>query len=126
MIDEKQVLAHLKLQFNISHPSLEECYAYGFECFKSELGDEYNPYTEDSLEYEYWQQGWWAGFYGETPLYEIEGFNHVLEQKDDGPIDAANDRWYKPTKSLVGRVVRLAGAIAATALVGYQLVDMVA
>ena len=125
MTNQQQILAHLKLQFNISHPSLEECYAYGYECSKADLGDEYNPYPVDSIEFEHWQQGWWASFYGETPLFEIEGFNQMLNGTE-GPIEAANDGWFKPTKTFMGRVVRLAGAIAATALVGYQLVDLVA
>ncbi len=67
MNDTTELLPHIKLRFNIEHPSFEECYSYGYECALAEVEEDENPFREGSIEHEQWQEGWWAGFYGEKP-----------------------------------------------------------
>ena len=125
MTDINALLPHVRLQFNIEHPSLEECYLFGYECAIAEVDEGDNPFDENSLEHEQWLEGWWAGLYGEKPLY------NASEPQEEVTIDiskeASNDKWFIPkSETFVGRLVRVTGTIAATAVVGYQLIDLVA
>lgn len=72
MKGSKELLPYVKLRFNIDNPTLEECYAYGYECSQKNIEEEDNPYNEGTKEYDYWTEGWWAGFYGVEPEFEIE------------------------------------------------------
>ncbi|KTD28039.1 hypothetical protein [Legionella maceachernii] len=128
MNDTTTLLPHIKLRFNIEHPSLEECYSFGYECAVAELGEEENPFHENSKEYEQWQEGWWAGFYGEKPLFEPTEKAEALPSVND---EAANEHIYPFITSLVNsnllaNVLKITGAIAATAVVGYQVIELVA
>ena len=126
MTDTNTLLAHLRLRFNIEHPSLEDCYNFGYESALADIAEEKNPFTEQTSEYEQWIQGWWDGFYGEKPLYELEA-NTNEKVTIDIKNDAVNDNHYVPKSgSFMGRVLRITGAIAATAVVGYQIIDLVA
>ncbi|KTD33157.1 transmission trait enhancer protein LetE [Legionella nautarum] len=124
MNDTTELLPHIKLRFNIEHPSFEECYSYGYECALAEVGEDENPFPEGSHEYEQWQEGWWAGFYGEKPLYEPT-------EAETGASEAANDQTYHFITSLVSsnflaNMLKITGALAATAVVGYQVFELVA
>lgn len=121
MNDINALLPHLKLRFNIDHPELEDCYAYGYECARHEIAEEENPFTLGTLEYDNWQEGWWAGYYGEEPLYHSHAAP-VVDKKH-----AANDGlFFFMENSFVSNVLKITGAIAASALIGYQLLDLVA
>ncbi|WED43199.1 transmission trait enhancer LetE [Legionella cardiaca] len=127
MKDINALLPHIKLRFDIEHPNLEECYAYGYECALADIGEETNPYREGSSEYEQWSEGWWAGFYGEKPLYPLA--EELLEADEEK--EAANDYVYHSLTNIVSpnflaKMLRITGAIAATAVVGYQVLDLVA
>ncbi|MFI4918917.1 MAG: transmission trait enhancer LetE [Legionellales bacterium] len=124
MNDITALLPHIKLRFNIDHPSDEECYLFGYECGLSEITEEDNPFQENSHEAELWLEGWWSGIYGETPLFalsnlEKEALSLVAEK-------AANEQQYHHKNSFMYLVLEISGAIAASALVGYQLLELVA
>lgn len=119
MNNDKSLLSDLKLQFNINHPNLEECYGEGFDSAIEEIAEESNPYPANSLEREYWQEGWWAGFYQEEPLLN-------LATLDDTTVDAANEGIYHYAQDFLVKFLRISSAIAVTALVGYQFLDLVA
>lgn len=120
MNDINALLPHLRLQLNIKHPELEDCYVDGYECALAEIGEEENPFAENTPEHEHWQEGWWAGFYGEQPL-----FADAMEPTDEKR--AANDRFFSLSdNSLISNVLRITGAIAASAWIGYQIIDLVA
>lgn len=128
MNDTNALLPHIKLRFDIEHPNLEECYAYGYECALAEVSEDVNPYREGSPEYEQWNEGWWAGFYGEKPLFELA--EQLLEPETEEK-DAANDYIFNSITNMVSasflsKVLKITGAIAATAVVGYQVLDLVA
>lgn len=125
MNDTNVLLPHIKLRLNIDHPSYEECYAYGYECALAELDEESNPYREGSDECEHWLEGWWAGFYGEEPLYRLTEIQEAPPAVDTAV--AANEQVYHPVMdSLFDKVVNFTGALTATLIVGYQIVDLVA
>ena len=120
MNDMMALLPDIKLRFNIEHPSLEDCYAYGYECAVAEVNEEENPYAVGSKESLHWIEGWWAGFYGEKALHEFA--DESLNQ-----IDSANDGVYH--ENFFGyfvTVLEITGIIAVSAAVGIQLFELVA
>lgn len=122
MNDTTALLPHIKLKFNIEHPSYEECYLFGYECAHSEVAEEDNPFRAGSQEAEQWLEGWWAGFYGEEPLFDMSIF---ADEEPEVKHEAANDQQYQKT-SILTLVFEISGALAASAIVGYQLLELVA
>ena len=123
MNDMMALLPDIKLRFNIEHPSYEECYLFGYECAVSEVTEEDNPFRAGSPEAEQWSEGWWARFYGEESLFntnyaDAEEISLIKET-------AANDQQYHKS-SFLNLVFEISGAIAASAIVGYQLLELVA
>lgn len=130
MKDTAEFLPLIRLRFNIEHPAFEECYTQGYECALAEVAEEENPFQEGTQEYEQWQEGWWAGFYGEKPLYELAEYTEP-EQNAMGEQVAANDHAFHFISNLVSseilaNILKITGAIAATAVVGYQVIELVA
>lgn len=117
MKNTKEILPLIKLRFNIDHPSIEECYSYGYECASTGADEQDNPFAPNTLESEKWSDGWWAGFYGEDALFTL----------DEDTNKAANDAWFQDGigKWLI-RALEITGVIAVSAIVGYQVLDMVA
>ncbi|MCE3045188.1 MULTISPECIES: transmission trait enhancer LetE [Legionella] len=126
MKDKTTLTPYLRLRFNIDHPSLEECYVFGYECAAAELSEEENPYAAGTEEHDQWSEGWWAGFYGEEPLFSLS--EQIEEEELEAPQAAANDQWYHhPFQSaFLSTFLKITGALAATAVVGYQVLDLVA
>ncbi|KTC73883.1 transmission trait enhancer protein LetE [Legionella birminghamensis] len=124
MKDTTALTPYLRLRLNIDHPSLEECYVFGYECAVAELSEEENPYVEGTEEHNQWMEGWWAGFYGEEPLFSLA--ENTEEEK--APQAAANDQWYHHPfqTAFFTSFLKITGALAATAVVGYQVLDLVA
>lgn len=118
------LLPHVKFQFDVEHPTLEECYQYGYECARANINEEENPYLMTSKESEHWVEGWWAGFYGETPLFDLEKESESYEGIE---MEAENDGHFHETReSYLTRVLEIAGVIAVSAILGYQVLDLVA
>lgn len=125
MNDTNALLPHIRLRFNIEHPNYEECYLYGYQCALAEVAEEDNPFREGSQEAEQWIEGWWAGFYGEEPLFELDGT--LKEEQENTRVTevAANDSYFQKS-GIMALVFEISGAIAASAIVGYQLLELVA
>ena len=123
MNDTTALLPHIRLKFNIEHPSYEECYLYGYECALAEVAEEDNPFKVGSSEAEQWIEGWWAGYYGEKPLFDLN--TTALDALEMSNEVAANDQQYHK-HSFLTLVFEISGAIAASAIVGYQLFELVA
>ena len=124
MNDTTALLPHIKLRFNIDHPNYEDCYIFGYECAVSEVDEEENPFREGTQEAEQWLEGWWAGVYGEEPLFDMSRLEQ--EETQIGKVIAANDQQYCHKHSFLTLVFEISGAIAASAIVGYQLLELVA
>ncbi len=124
MNDITALLPDIKLRFNIDHPSLEECYVFGYECAVADVSEEENPYRLGSKENEQWMEGWWAGFYGDKPLYELlDTVQPVVESQSK----AANDHFYhEHLGQFFVTVLEITGIILVSAVVGYQVFDLVA
>jgi hypothetical protein len=118
------LLPHLKLRFSIEHPSFEECYAYGYECACADISESENPFLAGTKDSDQWSEGWWAGFYGEQPLY---AFADDFEEITANEQLAANDQIYcEPVDSFFVKVMKITGLIAVSAAVGFQVIDLVA
>lgn len=125
MNDTTELLPHIKLRFNIEHPTFEECYAYGYECARVELDEEENPFRAGSKEYEQWSEGWWAGFYSDDVI------TVTTEQLNIDTLvypTVANDEDYHHDKieNFFIKFLEISGIIAVSAIVGYQMIEMVA
>lgn len=127
MKDIDELLPYLKLYFEITHPNLDECYTDGLKCAVANKSIDNNPYAAASKEYEYWLDGWFDGFYGKKPLFELTR----LALKAKATNYAANDSSYYPPRQIKNmnfllKILKITGAIAATAVVGYQVYDLIA
>lgn len=126
MKDTTAVLPHVRLDFNINHPALEECYIDGYACAMAKLDENENPFQVGSIEANHWIEGWWAGFYGEEPLFDL---TNLLEEESSVVTTQAinDDSFFSPKVNLfLLRFLEISGAIAVSAIIGYQLIDLVA
>ena len=127
MREMDDVLPDVKLQFNIKYPTLEECYAYGYTCALSDLHADENPYQHGSKEWEHWSEGWEAGFYGEKPLFhptESDVMTHLEHVEDEV---AVNDQMFQDLlDGYLTKVLEIASVIAVSAILSYQVIDLVA
>lgn len=125
MNDIIALLPHIKLRFNIEHPTYEDSYAFGYECARADVAEEDNPFHKGTQQAEHWLEGWWDAIEGEQPLFELNAVEaEELSVSEEG---AANDQEYHHHKhSFLSLVIEISGAIAASAIVGYQLFELVA
>ena len=126
MKDTSAVLPHVRLDFNINHPALEECYVDGYASAMAELDESDNPFQAGSVEALHWIEGWWAGFYGEEPLFDLT----KLPEEESSVITAQainDDTFFSPKVNLyLLRFLEISGALAVSAIIGYQLIELVA
>lgn len=128
---QPHALPYVRLLFEASHPNLEECWLDGYRMAHAEISEDDNPYPKDSLEYHQWSDGWWAGFYGEEPLYEvhhetaIEAVGTVSELQVNLP--AANDAPVQQKSGNVWawRITKLASVLAVT-YAAFELAELAA
>ena len=124
MNDQTTVLPHIKFQFDLQHPTFEECYTYGYSCAIADVGEDENPYPAHSSESTHWLEGWWAGFYGEEPLFTWD--DHVTPPQPSD-LHAVNDGlFHEGREGYLTKVLEIAGVIAVSAILGYQVIDLVA
>lgn len=122
MSDTAELLSVLKLQLNVKHPGVEECYVYGYEAALAGMEEQDNPFRENTCEYGHWSDGWWSGFYGEEPLFSL---NEAVESSQIAA--AANDHVYTDgIGHLLVKVLEITSVIGVAALVGYQMLELVA
>ncbi len=125
MEDIMKVLPDIQLRFNMKHASVEESYWYGYEGATAELTEESNPFNSGTIESDHWIEGWWAGFYGEEPA-----FAHPLLANDYVPVKvdaSANDHVYhEHIEQFFVKFLEISGVLVLSAIVGYQLFELVA
>ena len=133
MHNTNDILPYLRLKLNVEHPDLEDCWREGYDSALKGISSDSNPFKPHSREYEYWEEGWWAGLYEEVPLFESD-VSDVVSSKIPGTLaqvssgEAANEeKWWEPEmRKWAFRLTKIVATLAATAVVGYQLLDMVA
>lgn len=119
------LLPDLKLRLNIDHPGYEESYCFGYDCAAALMDEEENPYAGGTEEHNHWLEGWWAGFYGEEPLFKSS--DTANDRKPEMVLTAANDKAFHFDYSVfITNFLKITGAITATAVLGYQILDLVA
>lgn len=133
MTTNNNILPHLRLKFHVDHPGLEECWAEGYEAAQLNQPEESNPYTDNTTEFQHWNEGWWSGFYEEEPITELTSKRELTppaftEITEVAVRPAANESHWTgaDVKTYAKRVAKIAGAIAATGVVVYQILDIVA
>ena len=108
------VLPYVRLKFNIDNIDLEDCYTEGFEFARNNRDESENPFLPDTREAEHWSLGWWDGFYAQQP---------ALKAREP----AVNESHFsQETDPLIYRILKISGALFASAIIGYQIFDLVA
>ncbi|MBN9231096.1 MAG: transmission trait enhancer LetE [Legionella sp. 40-6] len=125
MNDINAILPDIRLRFNIEHPSYEESYTMGYESALAQAAEEDNPFAFGTPEAEQWLEGWWDALSGDEPLFDLklQQETHEVELIEEM---AANDQQFFKKHGFLSLVIEISGAIAASALVGYQLFELVA
>ena len=125
MNDTNTLLPYFRLRFNIDHPSYEESYALGYASCMNNEGEHTNPFLQDSQAAQHWSEGWWDALEGAAPLFTLE--QDVKETSEAGGrhIAAANDNEYQQKHSIMSFLIEITGAIAASAILGYQLFELI-
>ncbi|MGC1182926.1 transmission trait enhancer LetE [Legionella sp.] len=116
------LLPDIKLRFSIEHPSYEESYDLGYKDALAYAAEEDNPFPQGSQEASHWLEGWWDALAGEEPLFDTS----TLPNQEISSEVAANDQQYCHKSSFLSLVIEISGAIAASAILGYQLFELVA
>ena len=70
--------AKLLIRTQVYFHDLEDCYREGYLQGYHCADETINPYKTNSLESQYWSDGWWDGCYQKKPLFELD--SSVLPQ----------------------------------------------
>lgn len=126
MNDLSALLPYVKLRFNLKHPSFEECYDFGYECARQGIAENENPFTEGTSKHEQWAEGWWMGYYEEKPLF-ANNTDDKLAKVNIFQKKSANEHVFKQhVEKFWLRALEITGVIAASAFIGYQVLELVA
>lgn len=130
MKNSKTILPDVLLDMHMKHPGLDECYFDGFTCGQVELNTNENPFQADSVESRYWLDGWMDAHLGQEPLFNPDGLAEDLTLQLATTMAAENDtHYYAPAelqRNNLIRFIEITGAIAVSAFIGYQLIELVA
>ena len=85
MNDQMILLEALKLMVDRNSPCFERCYTDGYQSGYEGISEEENPFVKQSKEHQEWQEGWWDGFYGNSPLFELSKAISI-EKHDEATI----------------------------------------
>jgi len=100
---DRQVTGELKaiLHMQQGSVSLEEAWMEGYHQAGLEMAETENPFTANTQEHTYWQEGWWAGFYCEAPLFPDYSFSDAQAVINDAESAVKKDPLYKRVWSKV-------------------------
>ncbi len=105
--ETQNTLAEAKLLFEIQHPTYDSVWLEGYDYAVAQGEEDDNPYEHGSREYQFWADGWWAGCYGEQPLFDLAG-NTPARDAAGSPVVNTN----KTDKvEVVGEIGRISGKI---------------
>lgn len=123
---DEQLLAYARLQLHIAMPTLEDAWLDGYESVQTQKDEPANPYPDDSIEYHHWQDGWWAGFYNEPPLFTLAGEINPSAHLMRGSLTKRVSSFMvsKQVRYWAHSIIQLLVAFAAS-IVMYQLSDFV-
>lgn len=111
------LIQDIRLKWHIDYPNYEDCYVDGYGYGLIALDEQLNPYQSDSIEGQYWAEGWWSAFYDEKPLFHLDGVNIAKAQP-------------RPYESKISQFLitffELSGVLMVSSLLSYQLWELVA
>jgi hypothetical protein len=131
-LDHDQDQAHLNLILHqqLAARNLESCWMEGYYYGQQGADESSNPFKHDTVEHQYYSDGWWGGFYQEEALFPEHAFEGVTNE-------AVNEAYVKEVglreREAVGvrsRIIRNGGILAGLAIaasivgvVGVTLLD---
>ncbi len=118
MSQDNDILACSRLQLHLDKPDFEEVWLHGYESAFSNEDESVNPYHLGTREYQQWQDGWWAGFYEEDPLFSLAGEVYPEVQSIAEAVIAEQT---SPLKKRFQSILQIAAAL----LAGILLVEAV-
>ena len=63
------VLSSMRIALHANNPDINDIWLEGYESANDDIDNDDNPYPTDSEAHYHWQEGWWAGFYHEEPVF---------------------------------------------------------
>ncbi len=128
---KQELETYLRFLKSIQKPDLEGVWLDGRDCAEHQLSLRDNPYSKDSKEHLYWNEGWWAGFYEEEPLSLLSESTSVVTDNNKTLSNimskkAINNSISKGIK-IISEWVEDISFIAGTFMTGfiiYELVDI--
>ena len=117
----KEQDSHLKMVLSIQCPSLEVAWMEGYAYGQNDYKDSANPYHHQTNIYQYWQEGWEAGFYNEPALFP----EYAIEVEPD--VENVDEKVTAINASRYGKWFYAVGALVGTAaLWGATIIDLAA
>lgn len=121
MTDFITTLPDVRLKFHIDHPTVEECYIAGYEAAETAYPEEANPFEANTDLHGHWADGWWDGYYNQPAIFSIKSIEEDEIALSEEPV--AETMQAHPW---MAHVIKITSVLGMTALVGYQLLDLVA
>ncbi len=125
--------AHLNLILHkqLASRSLESCWMEGFYYGQKGEDESLNPFKPDTVEHQYYSDGWWIAFYNEEALFPEHAFEGITNQAvNDEVVKEVGLNKVKEVSDIRSRVFNNTGilvglAIAASIIgvVGVTLLD---
>ena len=99
--------SHLKMVLSIQSPSLEVAWMEGYAYGQNDFKDSVNPYQQETTVYQYWSEGWEAGFYGEEAMFpeyaiEIESKTEEIAENVTAINSTGFEKWFYVVGTFVG------------------------
>lgn len=91
--------ASLKLLMYTAMPATDSAWQAGFEAARLNSSLDDNPFDNNDKEYQFWESGWWAGFYDEDYLtndminsldYYRADYMYTLNQDNDESLQESH------------------------------------
>lgn len=120
MSQYNDILAFSRLKLHVDKPDFEEVWLHGYESAFSDEDELMNPYDPESHEHQLWQDGWWAGFYEEDPLFSLAGEIYPEVKKAPETVAVAQ-QYHSPIKQRFQTILQIMAAL----LAGFLLVEAV-
>ena len=109
--------AKLLIRTQVYFHDLEDCYREGYLQAHHCSDETINPYKADSLESQYWSDGWWDGCYEKKPLFKLNlsSISQARSGTQHNPLEWAKNKSH--WKWATGIIATMIGIGAATMLI---------
>ncbi len=122
----EDITPYIRFLKSIQKPDLEGVWLDGQDCAENQLALEENPYPENSTEYHYWSEGWWAGFYEEEKLFVSTEEKTVTSLNNVTELKASNEPFFDGKEGVMEWLESFSVILGTfmTGMVCYELVDI--